>query len=92
MSDSSLSLVDYFPLIPKVHKIAIVSVAIHIFRNNYPSAVDNYFIYSLLDKDFCSVKKKKTRSKMNFLIGLSTGIGIPMPVDKTWTIHRLTDQ
>ena len=38
-------------------------MAIHIFRNNYPSAVDNRFICSLLDKDLrCS--------NMNFLIGL----------------------
>ena len=59
-SDSSLSLVDYFPLIPKVHKMAVVSVAIHTFRNNYPSAVDNRFICSLLDKDFCAVQKKTT--------------------------------
>ena len=58
-----LSLVDYFPLIQKVHKIAVVSVAIHIFRNNYPSTVDNYFIYSLLNKDFCAVQKKKTKKK-----------------------------
>ena len=40
-SDFGSSLVDYFPLIPK---IAVVSVAIHTFRNNYPSAVDNRFI------------------------------------------------
>ena len=56
-------------------------MAIHIFRKNYPSAVDNHFICSLLDKDFCSVKKKKkkkennnnkstSRSNMNFLIGV----------------------
>ena len=80
-SDFSLSQVDYFPLIPKVHKIAVVSVAIHTFRNNYPSAVDNRFICSLLDKDFCVVKKNKkkkkknrkkktSRSNMNFLIGV----------------------
>ena len=36
-----------------------MSVAIHILRNNYPSAVDNHFICSLLDKDFCAVKKKQ---------------------------------
>ena len=32
-SDFGLSLVEYFPLIPKVHKIAVVSVAIHTFRS-----------------------------------------------------------
>ena len=58
-SDFGLSLFDYFPLIPKVHKKAL-SVAIHIFRNNYPSAVDNHFICSLLDKDFCAVQNTKT--------------------------------
>ena len=62
-SDSSLSLVDYFPLIPKVHKMPVISVAIHTFRNNYPSAVDNRFICSLLDKDFCAVKKKNKKTK-----------------------------
>ena len=66
-SDFSLSLVDYFPLIPKVHKMAVVSVAIHTFRNNYPSAVDNRFINSFLDKDFCAVQKKKKKKK-NFKI------------------------
>ena len=69
-SDFSLSLVDFFPLIPKVHKIAVVSVAIHTFRNNYPSAVDNRFICSLFDKDFCTVKKNTSRFNMNFLIGV----------------------
>ena len=77
-SDFGLSLVDYSPLIPKVHKIAIVSVAIHTFINNYLSAVDNRFICSLLDKDFCAVQKKKkkkkkkviSRSNINFLIGV----------------------
>ena len=54
-SDFGLSLVDYFPLIPK---ITVVSVAIHTFRNNYPSAVDNHFICSLLDMEFCAVQKK----------------------------------
>ena len=39
--------------------MAVVSVAIHIFRINYPSAVANHFICSLLDKDFCVVQKKK---------------------------------
>ena len=58
-----LSLVDYFPLIPKVHKIAVVSVTIHTFRNNYPSAVDNRFICSLLDKDFCAVFFLKIKTK-----------------------------
>ena len=55
----------YFPLIPKVHKIAVVSVAIHTFRNNYLSAVDNCFICSLLDKDFffALLKKKKKKKK-----------------------------
>ena len=68
-SDFSLSLVDYFPLIPKVHKIAIVSVAMHTFRNNYLSSVDNRFICSLLDKDFCAVpKKQKQTNKKNFKI------------------------
>ena len=61
-SDFGLSLVD-------------LSVAIHICRNNYPSAVDNHFICSLLDKEFCAVQKKKeerntSRSNMNFLIGV----------------------
>ena len=79
-SDFSLSLVDYFPLIPKVHKIAVVSVAIHTFRNNYPSAVDNRFICSLLDKDFCAVKRKQNKTKtsksnMNFLIGVPNTVG-----------------
>ena len=61
MSDSSLSLVNYFPLIPKVHKMAIVSVAIH---------TDNRFICSLLDKDFCAVQKKqkKKTKKIHFKI------------------------
>ena len=45
-SDFGLSLVDYFPLIPNVHKTPDVSVAFHTFRNNYPSAVDNRFICS----------------------------------------------
>ena len=70
-SDLGLSLVDYFPLIPKVHKIAVVSVAIHTFRNDYLFAVDNRFICSLLDKDFCAVqkkKKKKKQTKKNFKI------------------------
>ena len=62
-SDFSLSLVDYFPLILKVHKIAVVSVAIHTFRNNYPSAVDNRFICSLLDKTSALFKKKKKKIK-----------------------------
>ena len=77
-SDFGLSLFDYFPLIPI---ITVVSVAIHILRNNYPSAVDNRFISSLLDMEFCAVKKKKkkkqkkkkkktSRSNMNFLIGV----------------------
>ena len=62
-SDFGLSLVDYFPLIPK---IAVVSVAIHTFRNNYPSAVDNRFICSLLDMDFCAVQEKnKKQNKKN---------------------------
>ena len=61
-SDFSLFLVDYFPLIPKVHKMAVVSLAIHTFRNNYPSAVDNRFICSLLDKDFALFKKKKKKN------------------------------
>ena len=35
------------------------------------SAVDNCFICSLLDMDFCAVQKKKnSRSNMNFLIGV----------------------
>ena len=38
-------------------------MAINIFRNNYPSAVDNHFISSLLDKDFCAVQKKKKKKK-----------------------------
>ena len=52
-------------------------MAIHTFRNNYPSAVDNRFICSLLDMEFCAVQKKKittkqktSRSNMNFLIGV----------------------
>ena len=68
MSDFSLSLNDYFPLIPKVHKIAVVLVAIHTFRNNYPSAVDNRFICSLLDMKRKITKQKSSRSNMNFLI------------------------
>ena len=59
-SDFGLSLVDYFPLIPK---ITVASVAILTFRNNYPSAVDNRFICSLLDMEFCAVQKKKTKKK-----------------------------
>ena len=47
-----------------MHKIAIILVAVHNFRNNYPSAVDNYFIYSLLDKDFALLKKKKKDFKI----------------------------
>ena len=35
---------------------------IHIFRNNYSSAVDNHFICSLLDKVF-ALLKKKTKKK-----------------------------
>ena len=62
-SDFGSSLVDYFPLIPK---IAIVSVTIHTFRSNYPSAVDNRFICSLLDMDFCA-DQKETKQK-NFKI------------------------
>ena len=54
---------DYFPLIPKVHKIAVVSVAIHTFRNNYHSAVDNRFIRSLLNMDFCAVQNKNNNNK-----------------------------
>ena len=42
--------------------MSVVLVAVHIFRNN-PSAIDNYFIYSLLDKDFCAVKKKKKKNR-----------------------------
>ena len=61
-SDFSLSLVDYLPLIPI---ITVVSVAIHTFRNNYPSAVYNRFICSLLDMEFCAVKKTKTKKKTN---------------------------
>ena len=72
-SDFGLSLVDYFPLIPKVHKIGVVLVANHTFRNNYPSAIDNRFICSLFDMDFCAVQKqtkknKTSRSNTNFLI------------------------
>ena len=63
MSDFGLCLVDYFPLIPKVHKITVVPVVIHTFRNNYPSAVDNRFICSLLDMDFCAVQKEKKKKK-----------------------------
>ena len=59
-SDFGLSLVDYFPLIPKT---AVVSVAIHTFRNYYPSAVDSRFICSLLDMNFCAVQKKKKKKK-----------------------------
>ena len=59
-SDFGLSLVDYFPLIPK---ITVVSVASHSFRNNYPSAVDNHFISSLLDMEFCAVQKKNKQTK-----------------------------
>ena len=77
-SDFGLSLVDYFPLIPKVHKIAVVLMTIHNFRNNYLSAVGNRFICSLdmgiwtfaLLKKQTNKKKKKTRSNMNFLIGV----------------------
>ena len=75
-SDFGLSLVDYFPLIPK---ITVVSVAIHNFRNNYPSAVDICFICSLLDMEFCPVQKKKQKQtkkkkKNNFKI---QQIGVP---------------
>ena len=49
-SDFGLSLVD-------------LSVAIHIFRNKYPSAVDNHFICSLLDQNFCAVQKKKKKKR-----------------------------
>ena len=59
-SDFGSSLVDYFPLIPK---IADVSVAVHTLRNNYPSVVDNRFICSLLDMDFCAVQKQKQKNK-----------------------------
>ena len=58
MSNFGLSLVDYFPLIPKAHKIAVVW-----FRNNYPSAVDNRFICSVLDMDFCAVQKQKKKKQ-----------------------------
>ena len=57
-SDFSLSLVDHFPLIPKVHKMAVVLVAIHTFRNKYPSAVDNRFISSFWIRTFALLKKK----------------------------------
>ena len=70
-SDFGLSLVDYFPLIPKVQKIAVVSVAIHTFRNNYLSAVDNRFICSLTFALFKKKKKKKKerkKKKRNFII------------------------
>ena len=59
-SDFDLSLIVYFLLIPK---IAVTSVAIHTFRNNYLSAVDNRFICSLLDMNFCAVKKTKKKNK-----------------------------
>ena len=68
-SDFGLSLIDYFPLIPK---ITVVSVAIHTFRNNYPSAVDNRFICSLLDMEFCAVQQQKKTK--NFKI---QQIGVP---------------
>ena len=61
-SDFGLSLVDYFPLIPI---ITVVSVAIHTFRNSYPSVVDNRFICSLLDMEFCAVKKKQKKNNNN---------------------------
>ena len=89
-SDFGLSLVDYFALIPKVHRIAVVSRTIHIFINNYPSALDSYFIYSVLDKDFCAIQKKfKIQNEFS---DRRSKHGIPMPVDKTQTIHGLADQ
>ena len=40
-------------------------------RNNYPFAIDNHSICSLLDKDVCAVKKNRLQeSNMNFLIGI----------------------
>ena len=62
-SDFRLSLANYFPLIPKVHKIVVVGGKPH-FTNNYPSAVDNTFICSLLDKDFYAVKKQQKHFKI----------------------------
>ena len=61
-SDFGLSLVDYFPLIPKVHKIAVVSVAIYTFRNNYPSAVDNLLFAHSWIWTFALFKKEKKKN------------------------------
>ena len=62
--DFSLSLVDYFPLIPKVHKMAVVSVAVHTFRNNYPSAVDNRLLAHFWIRTFALFKNKQTNKKL----------------------------
>ena len=35
--------------------MAVVSVGIHIFKKHEQAAADNYFIYSVLGKDFCAV-------------------------------------
>ena len=72
-SDFGLSLVEYFPLIPI---ITVVSVAIHTFRNNYPSAVDNRLFAHCWIWSFALLKTKQkkppktSRSNMNFLIGV----------------------
>ena len=74
-SEFGLSL-DYFPLIPKVHKIAVVSVAIHTFRNNYISVCRRQSFYLLIvgyGLLHCSkkIKKKKLQDPtLNFLIGV----------------------
>ena len=64
--------------------MAVVSKAIHIFRKKYPPAIDNRFIYSLLDKDFCAVQKKKTFKTRHEFSDWNT-----LSVDKTRTIHGL---
>ena len=62
-SDFGLSLYQFTSLWFRKFTKQPLSVAIHIFRNNYPSAVDNHFICSLLDKDFCAVQEKKKKKK-----------------------------
>ena len=61
-SDFGLSLVDYVPLIPK---LAVVSVTIHTFRNNYPYVVDNVlFAHCWIWTSALFKKKKKKKKKI----------------------------
>ena len=53
-------------------------MAIHILRNNYPSAVENHFISYCWIRTFTLLKnnnKNTSRSNMNFLIGVPNTVG-----------------